>query len=460
MDTKAYIDSLVQKGKTAVEEISDYSQEQIDKMVQAIAKASMAHAMEVAQINMVETGMGNLQALTSMASGAMLFYDGVKGQKSLGLIEEDPVTGLRTYAKPMGVLCCSAPSTTPVFNIIFVAIHGLKSGNAVISCPHPNAKKCAIREIEVMREALDSVGAPMDLLQVVEEPTVELSGLLMEACDAIIAVGGTNMVKAAYSKGKPCFGVGQGNVQTLLGKDYSELDNMAKEMVESRINGNGVPCTGEQTLWIPREKHDAVVEAFRKQGAVLINDPDVIDQMRKTFFDARGINRQIVGKRPKKALAAVGIDLEEVDDRAKLILVELNSWGKDEPLAREIMFPIIRLNMYDDFEEAVRLARGNLLIEGAGHSAGVWSRDEKEIEYAAHILPVGRIMVEQGGGNSTGSFFNGLPFTNAVGCGTWGGNTISENLTFKHLRNFTKVATMKNAAAMMTMDFQAMMACD
>ena len=232
MDNKAYIDSLVQKGKVAVEEISGYSQEQIDKMVQAIAKASMAHAMEVAQINMVETGMGNLQALTSMASGAMLFYNGVKGQQSLGLIEEDPVTGLRTYAKPMGVLCCSAPSTTPVFNIIFVAIHGLKSGNAVISCPHPNAKKCAIREIEVMREALASVGAPMDLLQVVEEPTIELSGLLMEACDAIIAVGGTNMVKAAYSKGKPCFGVGQGNVQTLLGKEYTELDNMAKEMME------------------------------------------------------------------------------------------------------------------------------------------------------------------------------------------------------------------------------------
>ena len=154
------------------------------------------------------------------------------GLPSLTFREEDPVTGLRTYAKPMGVLCCSAPSTTPVFNIIFVAIHGLKSGNAVISCPHPNAKKCAIREIEVMREALASVGAPMDLLQVVEEPTIELSGLLMEACDAIIAVGGTNMVKAAYSKGKPCFGVGQGNVQTLLGKEYTELDNMAKEMME------------------------------------------------------------------------------------------------------------------------------------------------------------------------------------------------------------------------------------
>ena len=460
MDNKAYIDSLVLKGKAAVEKISGYSQEQIDKMVQAISKASMAHAMEVAQINMVETGMGNLQALTSMSSGAMLFYDGVKGQKSLGLIDEDPVTGLRTFAKPMGVLCCSAPSTTPVFNIIFVAIHGLKSGNAVISCPHPNAKKCVIREIEVMREALVSVGAPADLLQVIEEPTIELSGILMESCDAIIAVGGAAMVKAAYSKGKPCFGVGQGNVQTLLGKDYADLDNMAKNMFESRINGNGVPCTGEQTLWIPRDKHDAVVAAFEKLGAYYLNDKAVIGQMRAAFFDERGINRAIVGKRPKKALAAAGITLEDLSDKNQLLVVELNSWGKDEPLAREIMFPIIRLNMYDDFDEAVRLARGNLLIEGAGHSAGVWSRDQKEIDYAAHMLPVGRLLVEQGGGNSTGSFFNGLPFTNAVGCGTWGGNTISENLTFRHLRNFTKVATMQNAGIMAKIDFQKMMACD
>ena len=361
----------------------------------------------------------------------------------------------------MGVLCCSAPSTTPVFNIIFVAIHGLKSGNAVISCPHPNARKCAIREIEVMREALVSVGAHADLLQVIEEPTIELSGLLMESCDAIIAVGGANMVKAAYSKGKPCFGVGQGNVQTLLGKDYDNLDGMAKEMMDSRINGNGVPCTGEQTLWIPRDKHDAVVAAFEKLGVVHVADEEVINQMRANFFDEGGIHSGIVGKSPKQALAAAGVTVpENVTDKVQLILVELNSWGKDEPLARELMFPVIRLNCYDDFQEAGRLARGNLLIEGAGHSAGIWSRDESEIDYAAHILPVGRLLVEQGGGNSTGSFFNGLPFTNAVGCGSWGGNSVCENLTFKHLRNFTKVANMSNAAVMATMDFQAMMACD
>ncbi|MEG2175905.1 MAG: aldehyde dehydrogenase family protein [Oscillibacter sp.] len=459
-ENKAYIESLVQKGRAAVEEISGYTQEQIDNMVQAISKASMACAMEVAQINLVETGMGNLQMLTGAASGAMLFYDGVKGQKSLGLIDEDPVTGLRTYAKPMGVLCCTAPSTTPVFNIVFVAINGLKSGNAVISCPHPNAKRCAVREVEILRDALVSVGAPADLLQVIEEPTLESSGLLMEACDAIIAVGGAAMVKAAYSKGKPCFGVGQGNVQTLMGKAYPNVDKMAKEIFESRIGSNGVPCTGEQTLWIHRDRHDEVFAAFQKLGADVISDKATIDKMRKTFFDEKGINRAIVGKRPKKALKAVGIEMEELNDSVQLLVVDLNSWGKDEPLAREIMFPILRVNMYDDFQEAARLARANLLIEGAGHSAGVWSQDEKEIDFAAATLPVGRLLVEQGGTNSTGSFFNGLPFTNAVGCGTWGGNSISENLTFKHLRNFTKVANLKNEGALMTTDFEKMMACD
>lgn len=460
MDNKAYIDSLVQKGRAAVEEISGYTQAQIDNMTQVISKASMACAMEVAQINMIETGMGNLQAMTAMSSGAMLFYDDVKGQKSVGLLEEDPVTGLRTYAKPMGVLSCSAPSTTPVFNIIFVAIHGLKSGNAVISCPHPNAKRCVIREIEVMREALASIGAPADLLQVIEEPTVELSGLLMESCDAIIAVGGSNMVKAAYAKGKPCFGVGQGNVQTLMGKDYPDCDKMAKNMFDSRINGNGVPCTGEQTLWIHSDQRDAVIEAFEKLGTYIIEDEEVVNKMRETFFDERGVNRNIVGKRPKKALAAVDIKLKGLKDTTQLILLELNSWGENEPLAREIMFPIIRVNLYDDFEEAARLARNNLLIEGAGHSSTVWSQNEAEIDYAAKTLPVGRLMVEQGGGNSTGSFFNGLPFTNAIGCGTWGGNSISENLTFRHLRNVTKVATLKNEAVMGTIDFQAMMAIE
>ena len=460
MDNKAYIDSMVKKGKAAVLEVESYTQEQIDNMVIAISKASLAAAMEVAQINLVETGMGNLEALVGAASGAALFYRGVKGEKSVGLIDEDPVTGLKTYAKPMGVLCCSAPSTTPVFNIIFVAIHGLKSGNAIISCPHPNARKCAIREIEVMREALVSVGAPADLLQVIEEPTMELSGLLMEACDAIIAVGGAGMVKAAYSKGKPCFGVGQGNVQTLLGKNYDNIGGMAKEMFDSRINSNGVPCTGEQTLWVPNEKKEDVFAAFEALGAYILRDKEIIDKMRKGFFDERGINRAIVGKRPKKALAAVDAVPDDLNDTHKLLVVDLNSWGENEPLAREIMFPIIRVNGYDNYEEAVMLARANLLIEGAGHSAGIWSRDEKEIEYGSKWLPVGRIMVEQGGSNSTGSFFNGLPFTNAVGCGTWGGNSLCENLTFRHLRNVTKVANLKNAGSMATMDFSNFMVID
>ena len=158
------------------------------------------------------------------------------GRKSVGLIKEDPVTGLQTYAKAMGVLACAAPSTTPVFNIIFVAINGLKSGNAIVSSPHPNAKLCAAREVEVMREALERIGAPVDLIQMVEDPSIERSQLLMKACDAIIAVGGSSMVKGAYSSGKPCFGVGQVNVQSWLGTEYDDLDKMAATIFNVRLS--------------------------------------------------------------------------------------------------------------------------------------------------------------------------------------------------------------------------------
>jgi succinate-semialdehyde dehydrogenase len=446
MDLREYAEMLYKRGQAAVATVAEYSQEEIDDVVRVIAKASIDHAEEVAKVNLEETGMGNWDAMFGQCMAAMRFYPVVKGEKSVGLIEEDEVTGLKTYAKPMGVLCCAAPSTTPVFNLIFNAINGLKSGNAIVVSPHPNAKRCVTLEVKFMREALKGLGAPEDLIQVVDEPSVELSGILMETCDAIIAVGGSSMVKAAYSKGKPCFGVGQGNVQAMLGKNYGDIDRMVDLIIENRTGANGVPCTGEQTLWVPREKHGAVLKKFEERGCAVIRDRGILDQMRSRFFGPNGISREIVGKVPYVSLKNVGIDAGIPED-TKLLVVDLNSWGRSEPLSREIMFPIVRVNMYDSFEEAAKNARGNLLFEGAGHTAVLWTTDEAEINTAARILPVGRIVVEQKGNAGSGSTFNGLPWTNGVGCGTWGGNAISENLTFKHLRNYTKVANLKNQAS-------------
>ncbi|MDR1481527.1 MAG: aldehyde dehydrogenase family protein [Synergistaceae bacterium] len=439
MSSKEYIDSLIKKAKAAIDKIEGYNQEQVDKMVRAAGKIVLDNARALSNEAVEETHFGSVESKVAKHDALGVMWDYLKGKKSVGVIDYDPIENVTTIAKPRGVIAAVVPSTNPTTTSAFNIMIGLKGRNAIIVAPHPNAKKCTKHTVDLIVGELNKLGAPEGLVQCIEEPTIELTGLLMGAADLIIATGGAGMVKAAYSSGTPAYGVGQGNLQVILDEDYKEIERMVLSIIGSRTYDLGVLCTGEQTLYIPTARREEVLDVFKAKGCYVLEDQSVIDKIRPIIFPDNGpINRAIVGKTPHAACKILGVDIPE---DTTLLLIELKKFGKDEPLCREIMFPVLRFITYDKFEDACAMGRTNLLIEGAGHTSIIYSTDRERIVYCGEQLPVGRLLVEQIGAAGAGCTpENGLPPTLTLGGGTWGGNMISENLQYEQMYNITKVS--------------------
>ena len=269
------------------------------------------------------------------------------------------------------------------------------------------------------------------------ELTNELTSVLMEESDMIIATGGAGMVKAAYSSGTPCYGVGQGNVQVLVDEGFTDFDTIAANVLASRTNDAGTNCTGEQTIYVPKDQKENLIKAFEAKGCFCVRDSASVDKLRNGIFPGGGpINRDVPGKQPKDALAAIGVEIPE----CPIALVDLESFGPSEQLAREILFPLVRINSYEDFEDALTQAKANLLFEGAGHSSSIYSHNDERILHAGMVLPVCRLSVKMPNVMVTGATnSNGMPPTITIGCGTWGGNSGSDNLNYTHLLNKTRI---------------------
>ena len=369
-------------------------------------------------------------------------YNYIRGKKVLGLIDRDEVNGLVTFAKPIGVIAVITPVTNPTSTPVGNGLYALISGNAFIVCPHPASKKSSAHCVEMMSEAAVAAGAPEGLIQVVKEPTEELSSQLMAACDAICATGGPGMVKAAYSSGTPAFGVGAGNVQSIICDDLESFERAAYCIAFNRSYDRGMPCTGDQTLYIPRSCKEAVLAAMVKEGCYVIDDSEQRDKMRELLFQGtRSINRAVVGQSPAALAKMAGMDVEIPEEVSVLLIAMDDEYDQDDVLNLEVLCPIIRYRLYDDLKDAVAMAKKNLQLMGAGHSSVIYTNDVSRAEYAGEQLPVGRMMVNQpnihAGGNSPN---NGLSPTITLGCGFWGGNSITENLTFANMRNYTRVA--------------------
>jgi succinate-semialdehyde dehydrogenase len=288
-----------------------------------------------------------------------------------------------------------------------------------------------------MREALQSVGAPVDLIQIVEEPTMEASSLIMSMTDACISTGGPGMVKAAYGSGKPAYGVGAGNVQCFVDRDVA-LEEVVPKIVRGRTYDNGVLCTCEQCVLCPREKADEMIAMFKAQGAFYISEPEALDAFRKQTFPDGMINKDFVGKTAIEIGQLAGLP---VTADTKLILVKAEGYGANEYFTKEKLCPILTFCVYDTWEEAVEMAKANLEIEGKGHSCVIHSNTKAHVEYVAENVSVSRFSVNQIGSSSLGgTLSNGLNPTATLGCGTWGNNSISENLWFTHLINISRIA--------------------
>lgn len=435
----SYIDGLIEKAKVAQKAFEGYSQEQVDAVVKAIGKVIYDNAEMIAREAVEETGYGRVDSkivkLTRCTLGAWHY---LHDKKSVGMIDYDPAEKLATFAKPLGIVAALVPTTNPVSTTVSNGMSILKCRNAMIVSPHPRAKVVTKHGVDLMNEALRAVGAPENLIQVIETPSMAYTQELMTKVDVVVATGGAAMVKSAYSSGRPSFGVGPGNVQVVVAPDYDDYAKIAAQVTNARSYDNGMPCTGEQAIHVPKDKVDALLDAFRAQKAHVLN-PEQAKGLEKLLFKENGMaDPAHVGMLPSKLAALLGVEIPE--DTSLLLFMSLGM-TRENLLRREKLCPVVQIFPYDTFEEAVANAKSNLEWEGAGHSSVIYTNREDYAEYCGAELPVSRLVVNQpGGAASGGNFINGLPPTMSLGCGSWGNNSISENLTYKHMMNTTKVA--------------------
>ncbi len=436
--TPDQVHSLVAKARVAQAVFEAFSQEQVDAIVRDFAKYVYDNAEMVAAMAHKETGLGVYEDKVQKAKGkARVIWNNLKGKKSRGIIGEDAENNLVMVAKPMGVVGAVCPVTNPVVTPMCNAMFALKAGNAIIFAPHPKADDSTWQLTKEYQRIVREHGGPDDLVQAVRHGSVETTQALMKAVDVVVATGGGAMVKSAYSSGKPSYGVGAGNVPVVIDRGV-ELQDAADKITAGAAFDNGIICSHEQFVLTPAEDYDATIRAFLATGKVWFTaDEAEVERLRAVVFQNGHLNKDVVGRSAPEIAAKAGIT---VPASARVILVPARGAGVDDVLAKEKLCPVVAILAYTTFEDAVAKAKANLLVEGAGHSAALHSHDEEHIRAMGIALPISRLVVNQASSlTAGGSLTNGFAPTTTLGCGSWGGNSISENLDYKHLMNVSRI---------------------
>ncbi len=419
-----------------------FDQDDVDNTVKLVTRAIFDHAEELAKMAVEETQMGVYEDKVSKNRNKSkgVWYD-LKGKKSMGILSIDERTGLIEIAKPIGVVAGVVPMTNPIVTPMSKISFALKTKNAIIISPHPKAKECSTKAVRYIIEAIAGMEVPEGMVQIVEEPTLEKTQALMSLCDVTVATGGMPMVKSAYSSGKPSFGVGAGNVQVILDRNI-EYDLAIRKIITGRSFDNGIICSGEQSFIYPQEAHDEIMKACRDNGAYVAN-ADEREKVINAIFEDGHTARDVVGQSAQCIAAKAGIRIPE---NCKVIVLESNgSFGPNDPISKEKMCPVLAAFPYQYFDQAIEIAQTNLSFEGNGHTAGLHSNNQANFIKAGTELSVSRLIANAICATTAGgSIQNGLPVTNTLGCGSWGNNSISENFTYKHLLNITRVAPLSS----------------
>ena len=432
------IQELVAKARNAQIEYESFNQEQVDAIVRDIGKFVFDNAEPLARMAVDETEMGSYDDKVLKNKGkARVIWNNLKDKKSRGVIGEDVDTNLVFVAKPMGVVAAVTPVTNPIVTPMCNGMFALKTGNAVIFASHPKAQKCAEYLALEFMKIVKSHNGPDNLIQVVTNGSVEKTQQLMQSADVVVATGGGAMVKSAYSSGKPSFGVGAGNVPVIIDRNI-DLQEAVEKIVDGASFDHGIICSHEQFVFAPEENFDKTIELFTNTGKVWFTDnEEQIQKLREVVFQDGHLNKDVVGKSASDVGKMAGIDVPE---SSRLILLPADGSGTEDVLAKEKLCPVIAIVPYSTFEEAVSMAKANLLVEGAGHSAALHSNNDENIQKAGVELPISRLVVNQPSSTSAGgSLTNGFAPTTTLGCGSWGGNSISENLDYKHLMNVSRI---------------------
>jgi sulfoacetaldehyde dehydrogenase len=439
MSTEKIVAELVERARSAQREIEAYSQRRVDELAAALVyKFSRPElAEQIARDCVAETGMGNVESKIAKLTQKMpaIFYQ-IKSTKTVGVIEKDPEMGIVKIAKPVGVIAALIPSTNPEATPVFKGVLGIRARNAVIFAPHPRSKKTTLAVVNIMRELLEKNGAPKDLLICIENPSKALSQELMRQCDLTMATGSSDMVKAAYSSGKPAYGVGAGNAAIVV-DETADLADAARKIRIGKTGDNASGCSAENSLIIHKDVYDEMIECLKKEGGYLAT-PEEKARLQKVMWADGRLSREIVAKPVERIAELAGITIPR---QMKFIMVEETGIGKDHPFSGEKLSLVLTLYKYDTFDEAIEKVNQITGYSGLGHSCGIHSFDEEHIMQLALRTRTTRVLVRQphGAGNS-GNWFNGLANTFSLGCGTWGGNIVSENITQKHYMNTTWLA--------------------
>ena len=437
------VDALVAKMKAMKEAqkvFATYTQEQVDKIFYEAAKAANQQRIPLAKMAVEETGMGVVEdKIIKNHYAAEYIYNVYKDAKTCGVIEEDKAYGIKKVAEPLGLIAAVIPTTNPTSTAIFKCLIALKTRNAIIISPHPRAKKCTIAAAKVVLDAAVKAGAPEGIIGWIDAPSLDLTNEVMRSSDTILATGGPGMVRAAYSSGKPALGVGAGNTPVII-DDTADVRLAVNSIIHSKTFDNGMICASEQSVTVLEPVYDAVKKEFQDRGCYFLKQ-DELDKVRKTIIINGAVNAKIVGQPAAKIAAMAGVTVPET---TKILIGEVESVDISEEFAHEKLSPVLAMYKAKTFDEALAKAERLVADGGYGHTSSLYINVNEKEKMAKHAaaMKTCRILINtpssQGG---IGDLYNfKLTPSLTLGCGSWGGNSVSENVGIKHLLNIKTVA--------------------
>jgi sulfoacetaldehyde dehydrogenase len=431
------VDGLIGRGRAAMQQADALDQAAVDRLIRAIAWAAgnETTATHLANMSVDESGLGRREP-RRRAKVLGILRDALR-QKSMGVIEEIPEKGIVKYAKPAGVIAALIPVTSPYVTPIGIAIYAVKCRDAVIFAPHPASRNTTRETVRLMRSALERLGAPADLLQCVDRPSIAVANALMSGCDLTIATGGQPMVRAAYSSGKPAYGVGAGNA-TMVIDETANIEEAARNSATSKTNDNGSGCSADGNLIVDAGIYDPFLAQLQREGGYLVSEREK-QLLRNAYWDAEGHRTPDTIARAADVVAAkAGFALPP---GKTFLIVEEQQIGKQHLFSTEKLGTVLAIFKYHGFDDALAKVRQIFDTGGKGHSCGIYSFDDDHIHRLALTAPVSRMMVRQiQSSANAGTFTNGMPMTSSMGCGIWGGNITNENVSLKHYMNVTWVS--------------------
>ena len=449
MDTKNYLvvdsveslEACIARVRAAQQKYATYTQEQVDEIFKAAAVAANSARIPLAKMAVEETGMGIVEdKVIKNHYAAEYIYNAYKDTKTCGVIEEDKAFGTKKIAEPIGVIAAVIPTTNPTSTAIFKCLLALKTRNGIIISPHPRAKNSTIAAAKLVLEAAVKAGAPEELFGWIDVPSLDMTNTVMKEADIILATGGPGMVKAAYSSGKPAVGVGAGNTPAII-DETADILLAVNSIIHSKTFDNGMICASEQSVIVLDKIYDAVKEEFANRGCYFLNAAET-EKVRKTIIINGALNAKIVGQKAHKIAELSGVDVPEA---TKILIGEVESVELSEEFAHEKLSPVLAMYKAKDFEDALQKAEHLVADGGYGHTSSIYLNEvtetEKLNEFAARMKTCRILVNTPSSHGGIGDLYNfKLAPSLTLGCGSWGGNSVSENVGVKHLINIKTVA--------------------